>query len=62
MSFKLYKGNDHYVKWLNAIDELDDTELTGATVTYAVALVSAYQDSADRAKMLATLTALRVAR
>jgi hypothetical protein len=34
----------------------------GAEQDQAIALVNAYQDSADRAKMLATLTALRSAR
>ena len=33
-----------------------------AELNDAIALVSAYQDSADRAKMLATLAALRPAR
>ena len=34
----------------------------GAELDEAIALVNAYQDSPDRAKMLATLTALRSAR
>jgi hypothetical protein len=43
--------------WLARHGCAADTELNEA-----IALVSAYQDSADRTKMLATLTALRSAR